>query len=153
MFEFKNAETLLFYISYDGEVFTHDMIKESFKEKRILVPTSNKKDFSLTISEIKSWDDLETGSYEILEPKKENIKPIDLEKVDLIIVPGVAFDTNGNRLGHGKGYYDRLLKNLNVIKIGLAFEFQIFEKISVNKHDKAVDIIITEKRIIKCKKK
>ena len=126
------------------------MIKEALNEKKVVVPISNKKDCSLTLSELKDWDDLEASSYGILEPKKEKIKEISIDEIDLIIVPGVAFDKFGNRLGHGKGYYDRLLKNANTTIIGLAFEFQTIEKIPTDEHDKPVDIIITEDRIMKC---
>ena len=74
-----------------------------------------------------------------------------LKSIDLIIVPGVGFDPCGNRIGHGKGYYDSLLRHArNTLKIGLAFEFQIQEKIPVEDHDVHVDTIITEKRIITC---
>jgi 5-formyltetrahydrofolate cyclo-ligase len=123
--EFKDAETILFYISYDGEVFTHDMILESFYKKNIVVPVSNNEDNTLILSGLKSWEELSVGSYRILEPRKEKIRKTDVSELDLLIVPGVAFDIKGNRLGHGKGYYDRLLKNSNAPIIALAFEFQI----------------------------
>ena len=148
--EFKEAETVLFYISYNSEVFTHDMILESFYKKNIIVPISNKEDCSLTLSHLKSWEELNIGSYGILEPRIEKIRKTDINDIDLIIVPGVAFDLKGNRLGHGKGYYDRLLKNLNAPITALAFEFQIIENVTTYKHDKPVDMIVTEDRIIKC---
>ena len=147
--EYKDAKTVLFYVSYDSEVFTHDMIKDALKEKKVVVPISNKKDRSLILSELKSWNYLEIGSYGILEAKKEKIKIVSIDEIDLIIVPGVAFDIKGNRLGHGKGYYDRLLAISNVIAIGLAYEIQIVNKVPIKKNDKPVDMIITEKRIVK----
>jgi len=148
--EFKDAETVLFYISYNGEVFTHDMIVESFYKKNIIVPVSNTEDCSLTLSHLKSWEELSIGSYGILEPRIEKIRKAKIEDIDLIIVPGVAFDMKGNRLGHGKGYYDRLLEKTKSVKIGLSFKFQIVEKIPIDSHDKSLDMIITEKRIIRC---
>jgi 5-formyltetrahydrofolate cyclo-ligase len=148
--EFKAAQTVLFYISYDDEVFTHDMILESFYKKNIIVPVSNPDKCTLTLSHLKSWEELNLGSYEILEPRIEKIRKTKVEDIDLIIAPGVAFDCNGNRLGHGKGYYDRLLKNANAPIVALAFDFQIIKKIPTNKNDVPVDIIITENRIIKC---
>jgi 5-formyltetrahydrofolate cyclo-ligase len=147
--EFKEAETILFYISYDGEVFTHDMILESFYKKNIIVPISNKEDSSLTLSHLKSWEELSIGSYGILEPRIEKIRKTNPDEIDLFIVPGVGFDESGNRLGHGKGYYDRLLKAANAPIVGLCFEFQIVDKIPTNKNDVPVDILITEKRIIR----
>jgi len=149
--EFKDSKTVLFYISYNGEVFTHDMILESFYKKNIIVPVSNPADHSLTLSHIKSWEELSIGSYGILEPRVEKRRKTDIKDIDLIIIPGVAFDRSGNRLGHGKGYYDKLLKKTKVTTIGLCFEFQLLEKIPMEVHDESVDIIITEKGIISCK--
>ena len=151
--EYRDAESVLFYVSYDDEVFTHDMIKEALKDKRVIVPISNKEDCSLSLSILKNWDDLEISSYGILEPKKDCIIEVSIEDVDLIVVPGVAFDTKGNRMGHGKGYYDRLLENKKQIPtIGLALEFQIIDQIPTEKHDIPLDKIVTEKRIIDCRK-
>ena len=148
--EYKKAETILFYISYDGEVFTHDMIHESFYKKNIVVPVSNKDNFTLTLSHLKNLEELSIGNYNILEPRVEKIRKTNIKDIDLLIVPGVAFDKKCNRMGHGKGYYDRLLENVKIPIIGLAFEFQIIDEIPVEKHDKPIDIIITEKRLIKC---
>ncbi len=148
--EYRDAKIALFYVSYNGEVFTHDMIKEALNEKKIAVPISNKKEQTLIISKLNNWEDLIESSYGILEPKKEKIKKISIEEIDLIIVPGIAFDLKGDRIGHGKGYYDRLLKNTNAPIIALAFEFQIIKSIPTDRNDVPVDIIITEKRIIKC---
>ena len=146
--EYKDAGTVLFYVSYDGEVNTWEMIKEALNDKKVIVPISNIEDETLSLSVLDSWDDLELGSYDILEPKKEYIRKIIVDKIDLIIVPGVAFDLSGNRMGHGKGYYDKLLEKTKAITVGLAFEFQLFENIPREPHDKPVDIIITEKQII-----
>jgi 5-formyltetrahydrofolate cyclo-ligase len=148
---FKNAQNILFYVSYGNEVYTHNMIKESFMlGKRVVVPKSISDDNSLTLSILNNWNNLELGEYNILEPRKDSIEEIDIGSIDLIIVPGVVFDKEGNRIGHGKGYYDRLLKDYQDIPtIGLAFGFQIVEYIISEKHDKKIDIIITEDRIIK----
>ena len=150
--EFKQSSVVLFYVSYGNEVNTHDMIKECLKNgKNITVPVSNIEKRSLILSELKNWNDLEPGSYGILEPKKDKIREIPIESIDIIIVPGVGFDELGCRIGHGAGYYDNLLKeSINAIHIGLAFEIQIVEKVPVESHDLPVDIIITEKRRIDC---
>ena len=130
-----------------------DMIKESIAmEKHVVVPKSVTQDNTLILSKLKSWDDLEIGAYNILEPKKETIKEADVESIDLIIVPGLVFDEGGNRIGHGKGYYDRLLSDLKDIPtIGLAFELQIVKKIESEQHDEKIDVILTQARIIKFK--
>jgi 5-formyltetrahydrofolate cyclo-ligase len=152
--EFKLASTILFYVSYDNEVYTHDMIKEQLQTKKnIVVPITNKINRGLNLSKIDNWNDLTIGSYNILEPKKSIIKEVNLDSIDLIIIPGVGFDEKGNRLGHGKGYYDNLLRNSKqTINIGLSFECQIVENIPTGKYDIPVDKIVTENRIIECKK-
>ena len=104
----------------------------------------------LFFSKINSLNDLVIGKFNILEPK-DRFKT--KEELDLIIVPGLVFDKKGNRIGHGKGYYDSFLKkHPNATKIGLAFEDQINKKILVEDHDIPMDFIITEKRIINCSK-
>jgi 5-formyltetrahydrofolate cyclo-ligase len=149
LIEFHQASTILFYISYDNEVFTHDMIKECLSmEKMVVVPKSITKNSTLIISKLVDWNDLEIGAYNILEPKNESIKEIPIRLIDLIIVPGVVFDLKGNRIGHGKGYYDRLLNSCNCISVGLSFEFQLVDKIPIEKYDKKVNIVVTEKRIL-----
>ena len=152
--EFKQASTILFYVSYDNEVYTHDIIKKCLKkDKNVVVPIVNKEKKSLTLSKLELWSNLESAAYNILEPKKECIKEIPADKIDMIIIPGVGFDEQGRRIGHGKGYYDKLLKDSKHSNhIGLAFEMQIVEKIPSEKHDIPVETIVTEKRVINCKK-
>jgi len=152
--DFKQASTILFYVSYNNEVYTHEMIKELLTSKKIVVvPIADKKNRSLILSKIKNWNNLSVGSYNILEPKKEIIKEVNIESIDLMIVPGVGFDENGRRIGHGKGYYDKLLKNSkHATSIGISFECQIVKRIPTQNHDIPVDKIVTEKRVIYCKK-
>jgi 5-formyltetrahydrofolate cyclo-ligase len=152
MNEYKESQVIFYYISYDNEVYTHDMIKNSLlEEKDIVVPFSDKKTRTLILSKLDKWEDLEIGSYDILEPKKECMKKTSIDNIDLIIVPGVVFDKKGNRIGHGMGYIDNLLKDSNYRKhIGLSFELQLVDFIPKEKHDILVNKIITEKRIINC---
>jgi len=154
MTEFKKAKTILFYISYDKEVLTHNMIKECLSnEKHIVVPITDKKNRRLILSILENWNDLDYGAYGILEPKRDKIKDIDISKIELIVVPGVVFDKHGHRIGHGLGYYDGLLKHAtNAFLVGLAFEEQIIKKIIPESHDIPVHKIVTEKRLIDCRK-
>ena len=153
MDEFKHASTILFYVSYNNEVYTHEMIKECIlNKKNVIVPISDKENRCLILSQLNNWSNLESGSYGILEPKKDKLKITSISKVDLVIVPGVGFDERGYRIGHGKGYYDDLLrKSINGLHIGLSFESQIVKKMPTEAHDLPVHKIITEKRIIDCK--
>jgi 5-formyltetrahydrofolate cyclo-ligase len=151
MDEFKQASTILFYISYDNEVFTHDKIREHIPVKNIIVPVTDVKNKKLILSKLENWDNLKVGAYRILEPLKEKMINVSIDNIDMVIVPGVGFNEHGNRVGHGKGYYDKLLKEIkNALFVGLAFEFQIVRNIPSDINDIPVNLIITEDRIIKC---
>lgn len=91
-------------------------------------------------------DDMEKGAYGILEPK--TVRKADENNIDVILVPGLAFDRNGGRMGFGKGYYDRLLESSKAVKIGLCYDFQILEKIPTESHDVPMNFVITEKEIL-----
>lgn len=152
--EFISATRVLFYVSYDNEVFTHDMIKQCLDSgKQVIVPCSDQGKKQLVLSKLYHWDDLSVGAYGILEPKKSAIRKVSVTDVDIILVPGIVFDYCGQRIGHGFGYYDRLLqKAVRSQTIGLAFELQLVHRIPSEKHDVRLTVIITEKRIIVCKK-
>jgi len=151
--EFKNAKNIMFYVSYNEEVNTQELIEELLekKEKTIVVPYVLKNNPILQLSEIKSFNDLEPKTFGILEPIKNHIREFNYEKVDLIILPGIVFDKNGHRIGYGYGYYDRFLKKLskNTVKIGFAFDFQVVDKIPKEGHDVPVDIILTDERVMR----
>jgi len=151
---FKQANTILFYISYDKEVSTHDLIKKTLHtKKKVIVPLSDMKTYTIIPSILTDWNHLSIGAYGILEPPRSQIVPIEPNTIDLVIIPGIGFDKTGNRMGHGKGYYDRFLPLAKkALRIGLCFEFQIIDQIPTEPSDQKVDYIITEERIITCKK-
>lgn len=142
--EFRKAKRILCYVSFGSEVFTHELIQAYIDKKDIAVPVV--KENELALSYIKDWKELSKGRYGILEPKA--MKIANLDEISLAIVPAVAFDEMGYRIGYGRGYFDKLLAKMNAMKIGLGYEFQIVEKIPEEKHDVRMDRIITEKRII-----
>ena len=144
MEEFRKAKKLLCYVSFDNEVYTHGLIKEYAKEKKIAVPVVRGNE--LILSYINDWKELSTGAYGILEPKK--IKMANPQEIEVAILPGIAFDKRGYRIGYGKGYFDRLLPKMNALKIALAFDFQLLDSLPNEKHDVKMDMIITEKRIL-----
>ena len=152
--EFNRAGTIAFYVSIarEGEVDTTTMIEESLSlGKRICIPKVVKNN-ALRFIEIRSIKDLNKGSFWILEPAGgSRILP---QAIDLVIVPGVAFDKSGNRLGFGKGYYDKFLSKLEdgTPIIALAFDFQIVDSIPSSKNDVRVHKIIAETRIVECLK-
>lgn len=150
---YRDAKTIMTYISFKNEVYTHNIIKKSIIEnKKIVVPITIPETKELKISQVLDFNELEIGYYNILTPKKEFLRYIDPKDIDLVLVPGVAFDKNGYRIGYGGGYYDRFLDKLrkDAIKIGLAFDLQLIDKVPKDNYDKPVDIIITENEIINC---
>jgi len=151
--EFVRAKTILFYVATRDEVKTESMIKKALEYgKRVVVPISNVKERTLNLSEIKDFDELEPGAFNIPEPKKQFLRPVSSEEIDLVIVPGVAFDEKGNRIGYGMGFYDRFLRNVkkHILVIGLAYEFQIIKKIPVDDKDVTVHKVVSEKEILNC---
>lgn len=149
---YRTAQTILFYVSYDNEVDTHDMIRESLMNgKTVLVPKTDTQKKTICVSKLLSWDDLSPCAYSILEPREDCIREVPVSSIELLIVPGVAFDLHGNRIGHGMGYYDRLLKTtFQAHSIGLAFEYQILTSLPAEEHDEKVEMIVTEDRSIQC---
>lgn len=150
--EYINSQNIMFYAATRSEVQTEEMIKMSIKMgKNVFVPIILPESINLAPSKIVDFDiELEKGKKGILEPRKEYHRLFPSENIDLIIVPGIAFDLNGNRVGRGFGYYDNFLRKVRSSAkiIALAFEMQIVKKIFVDKNDIPVHKIITEKRII-----
>lgn len=142
----KNAKHITVYLSAFKEPDTFSLIEKLLSDgKRISVPVSNTDTFTITPSLIKSLDRLKKGTYGISEPKEIISVPID--KIDVALIPGIAFSDSGDRLGFGKGYYDRFLEEFKGVKIGVGYDFQIIDAIPVSEHDIGMDMIVTEKRI------
>ena len=152
--EFIHSKNIMFYVATKSEVQTKNMIEKSLAMgKNIFIPIMDDLSCNLKPSLLIDFDkELKKNSQGILEPKQEFQRIYSPEKMDLIILPGIAFDLKGNRIGRGKGYYDRFLKGVKpfTIKIALAFEIQIVKKIPLDLNDIPVDKVITEKRIIQC---
>lgn len=150
--EYSIAKTVLFYVHARSEVRTRDTLAtELAGQKRIAIPYCVAGE--LELFHLQHLAELVIGSYGILEPRDElrsaEDKKIDVGDVDLFMVPGVAFDRRGARLGAGKGYYDKLLKRArpDATLVGLAFECQMFDKLPMEAHDVSMDRVITEAAI------
>lgn len=140
--EYKDAKSVLFYVSTPEEVDTHFPIQEALKQgKNVFAPKV--KNENLWICPVNQFEDLKPGTFGILEPC-EPTKPKHPEEIDLIIVPGLAFDEHGHRIGYGKGHYDRLLKVVKGFKVGLAFQEQMIEKVPNEEHDVPLNLLITD---------
>ncbi len=153
--EFAESRTACFYVAKENEVQTRPMITRALKTgKRVLVPFVDVQSGTLLISELLDYDkDLEVGAFGVLEPKRASRRMIPPTEADLVLVPGVAFDESGHRLGYGKGYYDRFLSTLSqsqshAVFIGLAYDFQIIKTIPHQESDVPLHKIVTEKRTI-----
>jgi len=152
--EFKRAKTVLFYASKSDEVQTLGMIEEALAlGKRVAVPITIVEGRNLALGEIRSVKALAPGAFNVPEPVE--YVPVNPNLVDLVVVPGVAFDERGDRIGHGMGYYDKLLGQMHMGAkfVGLAFELQIVDDVPEERHDIRVHKIVTEKRVIGCERK
>ena len=136
---FLSAKTVLLYSSLADEVDTKPLISKYAAKKTILLPTVVGDDLELHVYHAES--ETKKGVFGIEESKGPLFT--DYATIDLAVIPGMAFDRNGNRLGRGKGYYDRLLPKLNGKKIGVCFSFQFLDSIPCEKHDIPMDEIIT----------
>ncbi|MGA2775167.1 MAG: 5-formyltetrahydrofolate cyclo-ligase [Candidatus Omnitrophota bacterium] len=140
---FRKAKIVMFYIAFKGEVETEEMIKEALNLGKIVtVPVCKPHKLALEPCILDNHANLKRGPYGVKEPVEERCLP--LSALQLVIVPGIAFDKKGNRLGRGKGYYDRLLQKLprTIQSIGLAFDFQILSSVPSHAHDVAVGRVI-----------
>jgi 5-formyltetrahydrofolate cyclo-ligase len=151
--EYQRAKTVLFYVDVRAEVRTRHSFEQALQSgKKIAVPWCTES-VELALFHLQSLDELAIGTYKILEPKPElRTKPekqVEPKELDLVMVPGVAFDRRGARMGHGKGYYDKLLENVRpgTPLVALAFECQLFPEIPMAPHDVFMDKIVTEKAI------
>lgn len=148
--QFKKSRIIMFFVSFNSEVHTHEIIKNSLKTKTVVIPKVAHHEIEPSI--ILDFDNLvPSRKFNILEPM--DLMKIAYKNIDLVLVPGIVFDKEGHRIGYGFGYYDKFLKKVpKAIKIGLAFDFQVIDKIPREMHDVPVDMIVTEKRVIECKK-
>ena len=147
-----SSSNIMIYLDFNHEVQTENLILNLLNlNKNVIAPITIKSEKKLLTHKISNLQsDIVVGAYGIREPNKAT-PLVPLDSIDAIIVPAVAYDTNGYRLGYGGGFYDRFLDKLNpnCIKIGVAFELQVFDDVPKEPHDAKLDYIITESRIIK----
>ena len=153
--EFRRAEIVMVFLSGPGEVDTHSLVLEAWAQrKRVLAPRINLEQRRLLPVEIRSLtDDVSPSSLGIREPIKG--MPIPVSDIDLVIVPGLGFDLSGNRLGRGRGFYDRFLahRDFRAVACGLAFEEQVVDAIPVGTHDRPVHLLATDEQVRRCRRR
>lgn len=149
--EFKSSRVVLLYASFKSEADTFELIKYCLSNgKSVVLPKVDKTAGGLLLYEIKDLKELVRGHFGVPEPSVTEERRRDISEIDIVIVPGVAFDEQCNRLGYGKGFYDKLLFGKKCRTIALAYEEQIVESIPSEPHDVKIGRIITDKRTINC---
>jgi 5-formyltetrahydrofolate cyclo-ligase len=152
--EFAAADWVLAYVSLGHEVATHALIKQLLvADKHVCVPKFDEAMGEYVVSELCDFDmELVEGKFGILEPGSEAVRCVDPGKLGALLVPGLAFDEMGNRLGRGRGYFDRILQKTTGAKLALAYDFQLVEEVPAAEHDVRMDFIITETRVVNVKR-
>ncbi|MBA4495578.1 5-formyltetrahydrofolate cyclo-ligase [Paenactinomyces guangxiensis] len=143
---YREAESVLFYMAFRNEADVRRGMEDAWKQgKQVLLPRANPADRSMRCFRVDSFAELEAGAYGISEPPDDPGREVDPERIQLVIVPGVAFDVNGYRLGYGGGYYDRFFAGFSTRskRIGVAYPEQIVKTVYPDPHDQAMDWIIT----------
>ncbi len=148
--EIRRVSTLMVYLGFGSEVVTDGLILWGWGEgKRIVVPVCRPESRELTACRIDGFDELESGHYGIREPKAGFIRPVPRGEIEAVVVPAVAFDRRGYRVGYGGGYYDRFLPEApQAARIGAVFARQIVAAIPADPHDVTVDRVVTDVEII-----
>lgn len=149
---YKNSKNIFIYLGFGSEIDTMSYIQDFINDgKHIFIPRTDIKTKKMEAVEITSLDGLKENKYGILEPN-DNKEEFYKNNLDLIILPGVAFDHSGRRIGYGGGYYDRYLEDIDkrIIKVALIYDFQLLENVPAEEHDIKADYIITETMSIKC---
>lgn len=144
--EYREARTILFYASCKGEVETFEMMKQASQLKKTIGLPRVINAARFVPARVDDFQALESGPYGIAQPKNDEAHNLQTDMIDLVVVPGVAFDRRNNRLGRGQGCYDRFLQSLpkDVPTIGLAFDFQIVDHLpSLDTHDHPVSQVLT----------
>jgi len=148
--EFRRADTVALYMAIAGEVDLSNLFSSCWHQgKHTCIPIYSAMKKNYEMAEITANTSFQTGHYGIPEPQR--FTHIGTDKIDLMIVPGVAFDLSGNRLGRGGGYYDRILRGFNGFSLAVAFDFQVHSRVPSDSHDIPVDMIVTETKTFKVK--
>jgi len=150
LYQYKNAKTLLTFVSTDIEVDTRTLIADALKNgKRVAVPRCIDGTREMEFYLIKSLDDLAPRTFGVLEPDPERSELLTDFADSICIVPGLAFDFAGYRLGYGKGYYDRFLSRYPQTKVGIVYSSCMTQRLQHGRYDVAVDLLVTERYLRK----
>ena len=150
LYQYKNAKTILTYISTDIEVDTRRLIKKALDDGKCVAVPKCTDDFGMDFYFINSTDDLEISSFGLFEPKTDICRKLKNYKDCFCIVPGMVFDVSGYRIGYGKGYYDRFLSEFTGTTAGICYSNCVKWKRPRGFYDRSVDILVTDRYFRKC---
>ncbi|WP_339060974.1 5-formyltetrahydrofolate cyclo-ligase [Tepidibacillus marianensis] len=145
---YQKSNIVMAYLAFRHEVDLTPLIEQAWIEgKQILIPKTDRKSKQMEPYRMESWDEVKEGNYGILEPVQCDKSPFSLHQIELVLVPGLAFDEEGYRLGYGGGFYDRFFDRFTNLPhcIGIAYDFQYITYIPRDKHDYPMKEICTEK--------
>jgi len=149
---YKEAKVIMAYYPLGGEVDVLGLVRKALNCKEICFPVMDLKTKSMRVFRVTQLDkDFVLGPFGVMEPDITRTKEVDVQEIDLVIIPGLAFDRKGNRLGRGAGFYDRFLEKTALFakKVGVAFEFQILDNLPIQlPSDQKVDFVVSENSII-----
>ena len=146
---YKKAETVMLYYPIGNETDTSAIAERAFADKkRLIYPVTDEKSGEITPYYVKENGKFHIGAFSVPEPEKNDAA--NLNDIDVVIVPGIAFSREGARIGFGKGCYDRFLGNINAVKVGLCYDFQICSGLNVEQHDVNMDFLVTESGVKAC---
>ena len=149
---YQQCRSVMFYVATADETATAGLIADALQRgKRVYVPLLGKKYGEMSAAVIKRSQDLIAGKYGLMMPPPDSATLAAGESIDLIVVPGVAFDRTGNRLGMGAGYYDRFFsRTLHAVRLGLAWDCQVVASVPCEPHDIRMHYLLTEAGLIAC---
>ena len=155
--DFAPPATVMFYASFRSEVDTYTSMNLALEMGvRVVLPVTKSREKKLIPKLVRDLEnDLKPGYCSIMEPVKSRTAEVDISTIDVVIVPGSAFDLEGGRLGYGGGFYDRFLAGpeCRALRVGLCFELQLVEKLKLEPHDQMLDMLVTEKGIYRFDRK
>lgn len=149
---YQQAQTLLCYMAFRNEVDVSKVMEDAWQQgKRVLLPRVNPADRTMKCIQVEKFSDLQSGAYGIMEPLDDPSRMIPPTEIDLVIVPGVAFDSQGYRLGYGGGYYDRFFSSPSIrpIRVGVSFPEQLVADVYPESHDQRMDFVITSTKVLR----
>lgn len=146
---FKNSDCIMLYKALGNETDTETIIREAIaKGKKVALPVTDAKNGRITPFMADADTSFEKGGFSVMEP--QNTAVVQNGEIDVVVVPGIAFDLQGNRIGFGKGCYDMFLEKCSAVKIGLCYDFQVVDEIPTEAFDIKMDYILTEKGLFRC---